>query len=314
MTGRGPVRGQAPTAAGQNWEPVVERRADVVTHAAASALHDLLDRDGERPAKGSPLPLLWHWLAFWPQSRQDDLGPDGHPRPGTLLPATQGRSRMYAGGRVTREGSVTVGGDLIRTSSVSAVATKSGRTGELMFVTVDHAIDSTAARATIREQQDFVYRGAHQYQAPPSATHADATAERDWSWSREVPIEATLLFRFSALTYNAHRIHYDRDYATAVEGYPGLVVHGPLQALLLADAIERALPGDTVSAFAFRGHAPAFDDHPLRIRLTTTGAEGVEVAAFSGHRHTMSATATLSPLLAPTGTPPCDHDNGRTSR
>ncbi|KUO16414.1 hypothetical protein [Streptomyces dysideae] len=287
------------------WQPVEATHQDVVTPAAASALHDLLDRDGDPPGVGSPLPLLWHWLAFLPQARQSDLGEDGHPRTGTFLPPADGRSRMYAGGRIAIGSAPAVGEPLTRTSRVSDVARKKGRTGDLMFVTVDHELASD--RAAIHERQNIVYRDARRFEAREAPElREDAHA---WVWGRDVRIEPTLLFRFSALTYNAHRIHYDRDYATDVEGYPALVVHGPLQAVLLADAVARFFPCRAVRSFEFRALAPAFDDHDLRLRLkgsslgeaaedAPTGGATVEVAAFSGHVKTMTAAAALEPAPA----------------
>jgi 3-methylfumaryl-CoA hydratase len=233
-------------------------REDLVTATAARALHDLLDRPGEAPQDGDPLPILWHWLAFLPQARQAELGDDGHPRTGDFLPETKGLRRMYAGGEVRVTGAPRVGERMTRTSEVVDVTRKRGRSGELLFVTVEHRID-----AGIVERSDIVYREP----APAKAATAG-----------EAVIDPTLLFRFSALTYNAHRIHYDRDYATAVEGYPGLVVHGPLQAILLANTVTRP-----VTRFAFRSIAPAFDIHALRV-------DADELAVYSGHTKTMTAT------------------------
>lgn len=285
------------------WTPSVERREDVVTQDAAGALHDLLDRSGERPSDRSPLPPLWHWLAFLPQARQGELGPDGHPQTGTFLPPMQGRARMYAGGRIRWSGPVCIGEPIARTSSVTKVTHKEGRTGDLVLVTVQHDIRATLEDKGIAEEQDLVYRPPRPPRRAASSQQpvsADPDANRDWPGGRDIQIEPSLLFRFSALTYNAHRIHYDRDYATTREGYPGLVVHGPLQAILLADAIFRAYPHGTLSEFSFRAVAPAFDDHPLKLRLAAyeTDNEGthLELHAFSGSRHTMSATAHLSAL------------------
>jgi 3-methylfumaryl-CoA hydratase len=288
------------------WQPIEATHQDVVTSAAASALHDLLDRDGDPPDAGSPLPLLWHWLAFLPQARQSDLGEDGHPRTGSFLPPADGRSRMYAGGRIAIGSAPVVGEPLTRTSRVSDVARKKGRTGDLMFVTVDH--EFTSGRAVIHERQNLVYRDARRFEAREAPEpREDAHV---WAWGRDVRIEPTLLFRFSALTYNAHRIHYDRDYATGAEGYPALVVHGPLQAVLLADAVARVFPGRAVRSFEFRALAPAFDDHDLQLRLkgpsldeapegTPTDGDTIELAAFSGRVKTMTAAAVLEPT--PTG-------------
>ena len=275
------------------WAPTVLHERDRVTVAAAGALHDLLEAPGQRPQEGDPLPVLWHWLAFPPRGRQSELGPDGHPATGTFLPPTGGRQRMFAGATVTASGQLPVEAPLERASSVSDVREKHGRSGPLLFVTVDREL--SGAGATVQQRDTIVYKDAPSAPAVPVADPeaADAAA---WPWTRTVPVDPVLLFRFSALTYNAHRIHYDRDYAVGVEGYPGLVVHGPLQALLLADLAARVRPGATVTRFAFRSHAPVFDRAPLELRARTTTAEEVVLAVLTpeGSR-AMTATARLAP-------------------
>ena len=269
----------------------MEVRRDTVTVAAATALHDLLDTGGNTPKLGDPLPLLWHWLAFRPQARQSEIGPDGHPVPGAFLPPTGGRQRMYAGGHVTLTKALRIGDPLIRKSVVTEVKHKTGRSGDLMFVTVDHVIAS--ARGEVSDRNDIVYKDP----APPAATRVAGVVDNDseWEWGRTVTIDSTFLFRFSALTYNAHRIHYDRDYAVKIEGYPGLVVHGPLQAVLLADAVDLAVPGMHPSSFDFRSTAPAFDNAPLELRFRRVGSsDTVELGAFSNGTQTMAATAVLT--------------------
>lgn len=275
------------------WQARTHTSADTLCAEAAGHLHDLLLRDGAPPVDGDPLPLLWHWLAFLPSARQDELGPDGHPQPGDFLPPTRGRARMYAGGAIARGAEpARIGRQLRRSSTVTGVTTKSGRTGPLTFVEVKHAL-TDGGHTVLTERADLVYRDAQRYQRAPLPPTEPAAA---WTCTRQVPIDPTLLFRFSALTYNAHRIHYDRDYATGVEGYPGLVVHGPLQAVLLADALDRALPARTVATFTFRGVAPAFDDHNLQLRVAADHTDTVQLAAYSADRLTMTATATLTPL------------------
>lgn len=272
------------------WTPTVEERADCVSVNAADALHDLLNADAPRPAAGDALPLLWHWLAFLPQSRQDQLGADGHPTPGDFLPPVGQRVRMYAGGRVTRSGTPRIGYSLARASKVSSVVTKNGRSGELLFVTVNHDISSETG--SISEQVDLVYK-----QTAPQRIESQAPLTVDsseWLWGRNLAVDPTVLFRFSALTYNAHRIHYDRPYATDIEGYPGLVVHGPLQAILLSDTIRRAFPGRSAAQFAFRAVAPAFDNGELSLRARPgLNVDSIDLAAFSDGRLTMTAAATL---------------------
>lgn len=199
---------------------------------------------------------------------------------------------MYAGGHVAMTKALRIGDPLFRKSMVTEVKHKTGRSGDLMFVTVDHVI--TSARGEVRDRNDIVYKDP----APQVATRIAGLIDKDseWEWGRTVAIDSTLLFRFSALTYNAHRIHYDRDYAVKTEGYPGLVVHGPLQAVLLADALDLAVPNMRPSSFTFRSTAPAFDNAPLELRFRSTGKpDAVELAAFSNGKQTTTATAVITP-------------------
>lgn len=280
------------------WAAQTEHRSDTVTASAARALHDLLDGTGAAPIHGAELPPLWHWLAFLSQARQQDLGQDGHPATGGFLPPMHGRRRMHGGGQLDLEATVHVGERLQRNARVTAVQTKPGRSGELTVVTVTAEITSATGR--IRERTDLVYREATPPASsltPPTSRATADPAEQAGGWEIEhlVRVEPTLLFRFSALTYNAHRIHYDRDYATGQEGYPGLVVHGPLQAVLLAHLVDKMEAGRSVRQFRYRADAPAFDTADLILRARKPAADEVELAAFSSGVRTMSATAKLEP-------------------
>jgi 3-methylfumaryl-CoA hydratase len=301
------------------WQPVTETLDDLVPPGAAAALHGLLDAEGPAPAAGDPLPPLWHWLAFLPRVPQRELGEDGHPRVGTFLPPVGlGRRRMYAGGRFELGGTLPVGATLKRDSVVSSVEEKSGRSGSLVFVIVRHelraASGSSPGPAAVVEHQDLVYRAmpAPSAGGPPAAEATDVgppdpEAEQDWTWTWTLSPDPTLLFRFSALTYNAHRIHYDRTYATTAEGYPGLVVHGPLQAVALAELCRRFLPDRQLTSFRFRALRPAFDGHPVRFCGRLAAAEGaggpdggdgageaIDLAAIDHEGHvTMRASAGL---------------------
>lgn len=288
------------------WRPSTRSGRDRVTAVAARALHDLLEREGEAPRAGDPLPLLWHWLAFLPQARPSELAADGHPATGGFLPPTGDRRRMFGGGSLTGTEPLRVEEPLVRVSTVSDVAEKLGRTGPLLFVTVDHQL--TGAVSVRQEQDTLVYRGQVDATTAPSpvarlrAGSASGpgsvldTDEGPWSWSRTVVADPVMLFSFSALTYNSHRIHYDRRYAEETEGYPGLVVHGPLQALLLADLLDRSLAGMTVTRFSFQSRAPAFDGAALELRGRPAGSGEVELAVFTAGLLTMSATATVAPF------------------
>ncbi|MBB4689289.1 FAS1-like dehydratase domain-containing protein [Amycolatopsis jiangsuensis] len=220
-----------------------------------------LDTDG--------LPLLWHWVYLLDRPLQADLGPDGHPVRGVVpAPPAPGRRRMAAGGRVTRTGPLVVGRAATRRTEIVSTTDKTGRSGPLTFVVVRHTLSQDDGVKVI-EEQDIVYRDA----APAATPAGSATAatpvplEAD---ERAFPVDPTVLFRFSALTYNAHRIHYDRDYAHDVEGYPGLVVHGPLQALVMAEAVRAT--GATATAIDYRVVAPLLHHQGLVVRSPATGS------------------------------------------
>jgi 3-methylfumaryl-CoA hydratase len=288
------------TATQPAWTPAVEEAVDVVTPSMAAGLHGLLDAGGPPPGDGDRLPPLWHWLAFLPRVAQRELGDDGHPRTGRFLPPVQGR-RMFAGGRLTFTGPLPVGRPLHRRSTVASTEEKAGRSGRLVFVTVAHDIGSGHGDLAVSETQDLVYRpvpppGGTTGAGSASGAEADIDPDAGWDWAFDLVPDAPLLFRFSALTYNAHRIHYDRPYATGVEGYPGLVVHGPLQAVALAELCRRHLPDRALATFGFRALRPAFDGNRLRLRGRITGAGAVTLTAFDHHgQPTMQAEATLQP-------------------
>lgn len=275
------------------WLPVPEVVVDSVPVGAAEALHGLLDAPCAPPGAGDPLPPLWHWLAFLPRAPQDELGSDGHPRRGGFLPPVSPPRRMFAGGRLELRHPLRIGETLTRTSSVAKVEHKTGRSGDLVFVTVRHEITGDSDPAVI-EEQDLVYREAARpdsgYAARPAS---DEAALESWAWSWDLPIDPTVLFRFSALTYNAHRIHYDRDYATQVEHYPGLVVHGPLQAISLAE-LARRRGSRPLSSFRFRALRPAFDDGPLHLRGSEEGGAAELVAFDHQGQRTMVADGAFS--------------------
>jgi len=209
----------------------------------------------------SGLPPLWHWLYFLPGERQSNIGPDGHPKRGGFLPPITLPRRMWAGGRLQFLHPLSVGEPIRRVSTIKSVQSKSGRSGELVFVTVLHEI-SDASGVAMREEQDIVYRDAP---APGTAAPQPAAAPTDEQFSRTVTPDPVLLMRYSALTFNGHRIHYDRPYAMQEEGYPGLVVHGPLIATLLMETLRHAHPDKTVRRFEFKAVSPLFDTAPFTL-------------------------------------------------
>jgi 3-methylfumaryl-CoA hydratase len=243
------------------WIGRSETRADRATAMPIAALAATLDRDDPAPATGSEVPPLWHWLYFTPLTRASELGHDGHARLGGFLPPVPLPRRMWAGGRLEFAEALRVGDEMTRTSRIAEVSGKSGRSGALVFVTVQHAI-ANAFGIALREEHDIVYREAPRADAPLQPPQA---APRDEAFGREIVPDPVLLFRYSALTFNGHRIHYDRSYVTEVEGYPGLVVHGPLIATLLLDLLRRERPAARVQRFAFKALRPLFDIHRFSV-------------------------------------------------
>lgn len=231
-------------------DSVGERLAAFPANAPAATL----DRDEEPYRDGSALPPLWHWLHFLPVTPLAEAGEDGHPRRGGFLPPVPLPRRMWAGSRLKFLAPLTIGETATRVSSVARIEHKAGRSGDLVFVTVRHDV-AGAAGAAVEEEHDIVYRSAP---AQGAAAPTMIPAPRSPDFERELKPDPVLLFRYSALTFNSHRIHFDQAYVTQVEGYPGLVVHGPLIATLLLDALRRERPAARVAAFDFRAIAPVF--------------------------------------------------------
>lgn len=226
----------------------------------AAALSAALDI-GAAPGEGAALPPGWHWMFFNPFAPRSGLGQDGHPRRGGFLPDVGLPRRMWAGGRLTYHAPLPIGSEASRESEILSVSEKSGRAGRLVFVTVRHRVIE-GGTLCIEEEQDIVYREAPAPDAPkPAPTPAPEGADRSEAFAPD-PV---LLFRYSALTDNGHRIHYDQPYATGEEGYPGLVVHGPLTATLLQGFAVRQRPDAHLARFEFRGMAALFVDRTFRL-------------------------------------------------
>jgi 3-methylfumaryl-CoA hydratase len=277
----------------QEWIGKSESRTDLITPVPVMALSTTLDHPAPGVKPGDPLPPLWHWLYFLPIYRQSELGPDGHPLRGGFLPPVHLRRRMWAGSRLEFRHPIRVGERIMRTSLIADVRCKQGRNGALVFVTVRHEIHNTNRREiALIEEQDIVYRDS--VKAGDPATSSLAAPEL-CSWRRNIRPDEVMLFRYSALTFNGHRIHYDRRFATETEGYPGLVVHGPLVATLMLDLLRRNLPHAVLSRFDYRALRPLFDTSEFSVcgRLTTS-EKTVELWAQDGvGAMAMQATATL---------------------
>lgn len=271
----------------KGWEGRTETATGQVTAAQAAMIHATLPgRDGPAPRDGDPLPPLWHWCAFPPLTPTADLGRDGHPRLGDFLPPVPLDRRMWAGGALTFHALLRVGDPIRRHSRLTSVEDKTGAAGPMVFVSVVHEIFGPRG-LSVHERQDIVYLQIPDTYRPPRAIPAPDSPDFD----TRLAMSAPLLFRYSAVTFNAHRIHYDLPYAMDVEHYPGLVVHGPLQATLLIDAATR-WRGKSPHAFRFRGVHPLFHSEDLRLvgRATDTGGLDLCTAALAGHQG-LQATA-----------------------
>ncbi len=250
----------------KTWIGKSETSGETIAPFPANALAATLNRSDGFYQDGIALPPLWHWLHFLPISPLSDAGPDGHPVRGGFLPPVPLPRRMWAGSRLVFLKPLLIGKTFRRISTVTKVEHKPGKSGDLVFVTVRHEITGEAGLA-ITEEHDIVYRGMA---SPGAATPSSVAAPANADWKFSVTPDPVLLFRYSALTFNSHRIHYDLDYVTKEEGYPGLIVHGPLIATLLLDGLCRVMPGIRVSRFVFRAVAPTFHIDPFAIHGTLT--------------------------------------------
>jgi 3-methylfumaryl-CoA hydratase len=275
----------------RTWIGREETIEDTVTAVPVRALSATLDRDDPPVRTGDELPPLWHWLYFLPLHRQSEIGPDGHAKRGGFLPPVPLPRRMWAGGRFQFIKPLRVGDAIRRTSQIVDVTMKDGRSGALVFVLVRHHIGNADGVAIV-EEHDIVYRGLPPAgEAPPAPPKAPDGAV----WKRGIEPDDVLLFRYSALTFNGHRIHYDRRYVTETEGYPGLIVHGPLIATLLTDLVRRNST-TPMTSFKFKAVSPLFDIAPFSVNGIPS-ADGKQVklwAQGAAGQLAMDAEATLA--------------------
>jgi 3-methylfumaryl-CoA hydratase len=273
----------------RSWIGRTETTEDIVTATPIKALAATLDRPEINTSTGQSIPPVWHWLYFLPTHPQSQIGPDGHPLRGGFLPPVPLPRRMWAGSRIHFPKALCVGQPIKRVSEIQDVRIKEGRTGSLVFVQVSHQV-LVGDEVCVQEEHDIVYRNNPQPgDTPPkpiaAPTHPD--------WQRTITPDDVLLFRYSALTFNGHRIHYDRRYVTTVEGYPGLVVHGPLIATLLLDLLQREMPAARVTSFTFKAVSPLFDTAPFLVCGKTEGQNKVVLWAQTADGHlAMEAQAT----------------------
>lgn len=277
----------------QNWIGREEQRTDRADPGLFARWCATLDRAA--PSDGT-VPQGFHWCLCTPDAPTANLGPDGHPRrddsPESFLPPVPLPRRMWASSKVEFHTVLKVGEAVTRTSRIASVTEKSGGSGRLVFVDVAHETHGDNGLA-VREVQSLVYREPAAPGTPPAPPPLGEGAFDPAAWDQHRVIEpgAPLLFRFSALTFNSHRIHYDAPYAVGVEGYRGLVVHGPLTATLLLDLAQRRLGDNALRGFSFRGMSPAVADEPLHLVMRGAG-EAIELGAFAADgRQVMSASA-----------------------
>ena len=260
----------------QAWVGRTEEAWDTATPAPLAGLAATLDH-ASPPWRPGEVPPLGHWLYFLPTALQSELAGDGHPHRGGFLPPVALSRRMWAGGRLDFHGPIEIGAALRKRSTIASVTAKTGASGEMVFVTVRHEIFA-GGKPALTEEHDIVYRGKGAPMAPRDPPQGQVPAEA----ARVVTPDAMLLFRYSALTFNAHRIHYDRDYCIREEGYPGLVVHGPLTATLLMDAWLRQNPAGAVARFAFRALRPLFDGAQISLMIDPREG-GAALRALDAH-------------------------------
>jgi 3-methylfumaryl-CoA hydratase len=281
----------------RTWIGKSQTEQDTITAAPLRMMRATLDlpqATADAPLLAlAALPPLWHWLYFLPAPQQSELGDDGHAKRGGFLPPVPLPRRMWAAGQFEFFHDLALGDEITRTSTIDDVTVKTGRTGSLCFVRVRHEVSNTrdgvAMGLALREFHDIVYRPApqatSQAASQPAAFDAAPSAASSVTYSEIITPTDPLLFRYSALTFNGHRIHYDRKYVTEIEGYPGLIVHGPLMATLLAGLGKKLNPAGRIASFEFRALKPVFDLHPFEICAGELKANSMDlwVKDFEGH-------------------------------
>ena len=281
----------APANPYAQWIGSSEECEDIISLSPALGVEATLDNDNSPLQSGAPLPPLWQWFYFLPQAPWSRISQAGHPERGGFLPPVELPRRMFAGARMRFLEPLVIGEPATRHGEVIKIVEKIGSSGKLVFVTVSYRF-SQGGNIRIEEEQDIVYREPGEPIAAPMPL-ARLPELPEGSWNRTLHPDPVLLFRFSALTFNAHRIHYDRSYAMNEEGYPGLVVHGPLTAVMLMELVRKNC-SRSVKGFSFRGKAPLFDLAPFRLVATKLG-DSVDLQAMGPEgKIAMQATAELT--------------------
>lgn len=271
------------------WIGRTEVVEDLITAWPVKALEATFDLPDQAWRSGDPIPPMWHWLFFLSTTRRSQLGPDGHAERGGFLPPVELPRRMFAGGRTEFPAPLRIGQTARRTGTVTSIEEKEGRSGRLVFVTVRFEVETDDGPAVL-EEQDLVYREAAVGSQVPTPGGDAITGA---AWMQTITPDPAMLFRFSALTFNGHRIHYDYPYVSDLEGYPGLIVHGPMTALWLL-GLSVANDPRPVSRFSFSGRSPLFCDDPVSLRGGLTQDDSAALSAWSSDRRlAMTAEVTF---------------------
>ena len=263
----------------REWVGRTQVLEDFAAPFPVRALVATLDEKDPDPRRGDVVPPLWHWLYFLETAPQSKIGADGHAERGDFLPPVPLPRRMWAGSRFAFDGTpLRVGQDIKRVSRIKSVEPKTGSTGSMVFVTVEHTVSGPDGPAFV-EEHDIVYREAAK---PGETPRPPKPAPTDATWTRTILADPVVLFRFSALTFNGHRIHYDQPYVTGTEGYPGLIVHGPLMGLLQIELARRSNPDRTPAHFEFRALSPVFGGATLTVGARHEGDGSVSTWVADG--------------------------------
>jgi len=245
----------------QRWVGSRESVTDIVSIASLTRMSATFDHEDPGWRDGDPVPPLWHFMYFPPVARSSALGPDGHPARGGFLPPIPLPRRMFAGARTTYHRPLKAGETIRREGAIAKIDKKSGKSGTLVFVLIRYQIFGGIELA-VEEEHDIVYRDVA---APAKTAQVEQSSVPKPDWRRTITPDPVTLFRFSALTFNGHRIHYDRSYATEVEGYPGLILHGPLIGYYLIDLCRNSTADRTIRSHTFRARRPLFDTEPFEV-------------------------------------------------
>lgn len=269
-----------------DWTPSVETETENIDLTQVRKMAGVLDLDEAEFNAGTPLPPMWHWLFFLHRAPTANIGPDGHPKRGGFFPPIELQRRMFAGEQIKFHAPLLVGQPATRTGTITRLDEKEGRNGRMVLASAQYRIEQDG-KLCVEDTHDIVYIGGGGTTPAPGP---DSFTPPEGAWHREIKADPVFLFRYSALSFNSHRIHYDREYAQNEEGYPGLIVHGPLTALLLAE-LARTNVDAPMTQFSFRGRAPIFEPWPFHV-VGDLGDDGSAELQAVRNDATVAMTAT----------------------